>query len=293
MKIKPTLMMVKGSCVKLRLILVALITYLLVTNTALADFEQRTNTDIFSIGFGAKVYSGPYSGQDGYVEPFPLIHIQQGRFFLKDYTIGFHFYNHKRVSLALAGNYNREFLDVDEINDKNKRLYYGIEDRDPSTEVGFIGRFYSRVGLVEGTFFKDVSDTHDGTRASLRISRPIPDTGKWTMVPSFYVNYYSEKFNNYYYGVTQKENDNGEEIALADGTNEIAVGEFGEKIRSTYSTGNTGHVGFALDMKYSFTQSIKAVGNIAIEKFAGEVETSPLTEDKQLITAVIGLAYEF
>ena len=282
--------MVKQSSVVTRL-MVILIGYFLAPSAALADFEQRENVDIFSIGVGAKVYSGPYSGQDGYVEPLPLLNIEQGRFFVKGYTVGYHFYNHKRVSLALAGSYNREFLDVDDINDKNKTLYYGIEDRDSATEFGFIGRFYSRVGLVEGTFFKDVSDTHDGTRSSLSISRPIPDTGKWTMVPSFYVNYYSEKFNNYYYGVSQEENDRGEAIAVDQAI--IVDGEFSEKIRPTYIPGNSGHVGFALDMKYSFSKNLKAIGNIAIEKFAGEVETSPLTEDKQLVTAVIGLAYEF
>jgi len=280
--------MVKDVCVKLRLVIATLITCLAASNSAFADFEQKTNKDIFSIGFGAKVFSGPYSGQDSYVEPIPAINIEQGRFFLKGLTVGYHFYNHKRVSLALAASYNREFLDVDEINNKNEKLYFGIEDRDPATEVGFIGRFYSRVGIVEGTFFKDVSDTHDGTRASLRISRPIPGSGKWTMVPSFYINYYSEKFNNYYYGVSEEENNNAI-IELPDDTNEDDYRRF----RPTYQTGNSGHVGFAMDMKYSFTQNIKAVGNISIEKFAGEVETSPLIEDKELITAVIGLAYEF
>jgi len=291
MKIKSNLTIVKGVCVKFRLILAIFITCLTASNIALADFEQSKSQDIVSLGFGVKVNSAPYKGQDAYSDPIPLINIQQGRFFFKGATVGYHFYNHKRVSLALAASYNSEFLDVDEINDKNEQLYYGIEDRDPATEVGFVGRFYSRVGIVEGTFFKDVSDTHDGTRASLRISRPIPETGKWTVVPSFYVNYYSEKFNNYYYGVTQEENDNGEQIAVDKG--EIIDGEFSRRIRPTYDTGNTGHVGFSMDIKYSFTQNIKGVGNISIEKFAGEVETSPLTEDKELITAVIGFAYEF
>jgi outer membrane scaffolding protein for murein synthesis (MipA/OmpV family) len=287
-------MMVKGNCVKLRLILVTLITYILTTNTAVADFEQRANTNIFSIGFGAKAYSAPYSGQNGYVEPFPLIQIELNGFFLKDYTVGYRFYNHKRVSLALAANYGREFLEVDEINSKNEILYYGIEDKDSATEVGFVAQFFSRVGLVEGTYFKDVTNTHDGSRASLKISRSIPDTGKWEVVPSFYVNYFSEKFNNYYYGVSQEENDIGEEIALnLPSGAPIRAEEFSEKIRPTYIPGNSGHVGFALDMKYAFTDHVKAIINIAIEKFAGEVETSPLIEDKQLMTAVIGLAYEF
>lgn len=291
MKIRPTFLMVDGYYDKICVILLTLLACLSFSNNAFADFEQRSNEDIALIGFGAKFYSGPYAGQDGYVEAYPTIDIELGRFFLKGLTTGYHFYNHKRVSLALAASYNREFLDVDEINDKNKKLYYGIESRDPSTEIGFVGRFYSRVGLVEGTFFKDISDTHDGTRASLKISRPIPDTGNWTMVPSFFVNYYSEKFNNYYYGVTQEENDIGEEIAVSEAL--VVDGEFSDKIRATYRTGNSGHVGFALDMKYAFSQHFKGIGNITIEKFSGEVETSPLTEDKQLVTAVIGFAYEF
>ncbi len=285
--------MVKYIPVKLRLVLATVIGYLLTTSSAFADFEQDTNKDIVSVGAGIKVYSAPYGGQNGYTEPFPTIEIELNRFFVKGLMAGYRFYDHKRVSLGVAANYGREFLDLNDINDKNQKLYYGIEERDAAVEIGFVGRFYSRVGLVEGTFFKDISDTHDGTRSSLKISRPIPDTGNWTLVPSFYVNYYSEKFNNYYYGVSKAENEAG--LAIAVSKSEIVDDpfEFSRLIRPTYSPGNSGHVGFDLDIKYAFTENVKLIANIAIEKFAGEIETSPLTEDNELITTVIGLAYEF
>ena len=125
MKVTPLLAMVKSIAVKLRLTLTALISFILATNSALADFEQRTNKNIVSLGVGAKISSAPYSGQDPYTDPIPLINIEYGRFFFKGATAGFHFYNHKRVSLALAASYRSEFLDVDDINKKNEQLYYG------------------------------------------------------------------------------------------------------------------------------------------------------------------------
>jgi len=270
-------------------VIMAFLGGLLASSVTFADFEQASNENIVSIGVGAKFYSAPYKGQDAYSEPYPILDIQLNRFFIKDLTVGYHFYNHKRVSLALAANYGRVFLDVDDINTKNSQMFLGLENRDAAVEVGFVGRFYSRVGLVEGTFYHDVSDTYDGTHSSLKISRPIPDTGNWTVVPSFYVNYYSEKYNSYYYGVSEKDNDRG--VALITGTT-VSESDFRE-FRPEYEPGNSGHVGFDLDIKYAFTNNLKVVANIAIEKFSGEVETSKLTEDKELITSVIGLAYEF
>jgi len=269
-------------------VLIVSLASLLSSNVTFADFEQASNENIVSIGAGAKFYSAPYLGQNAYSEPYPILNIQLNRFFIKDLTIGYHFYNHKRVSLALAANYGRVFLDVDDINTKNTQMFLGIENRDAAVEVGFVGRFYSRVGLVEGTFFHDVSDTYDGTHSSLKISRPIPDTGNWTLVPSFYVNYYSEKYNSYYYGVSEKDNTE----AFKNLPTGVSEDDF-KAFRPAFDPGNSGHVGVDLDIKYAFTDHFKLVGNISIEKFSGEVETSKLTEDKELITSVIGLAYEF
>jgi len=250
--------------------------------------------DHFSIGAGAAYNSSPFLGYNGFATPMPFFDIRYGNFFAKNNhdepVIGFELFRHKRIMLAVAATRGRTFLDLDEINKKNEILYLGLEDRDQAVEAGLIFHFYSRVGLFEATAFHDMTSTYGGTRSSLSISRPFPETGNWEIVPRFFIKHYSEKFNNYYYGVTVEDNNNAEDDVIASGS---TLADYIRITRPAYDAGNSGHVGVDLDIKYNFTESLSAVGYIAIEKFSGSVETSPLIEDKELVTTSLGLQYNF
>ena len=250
--------------------------------------------DHFSIGAGAAYNSSPFEGYNGFATPMPFFDIRYGNFFAKNNhdepVVGFELFRHKRIMLAAAATRGRTFLDLDEINSNKDFLYYGMEDRDQALEAGLIFHFYSRVGLFEATAFHDISSAYGGTRSSLSISRPFPETGNWEIVPRFFIKYYSEKFNDYYYGVTEAENDAAVIIHEANG---LDGDDYRDRIRPRYEAGNSGHVGVDLDIKYNFTESLTAVVYIAIEKFSGSVETSSLIEDKELVTTSLGLQYNF
>jgi len=255
--------------------------------------------DHFSIGALVVHNSAAYDGNNGFVLPMPAIDIRFGRLFIYNQhdepTIGWELFRHKRITLSIAATRGRTFLDLDDINNDKKFLYYGLENRNQATEAGLIFQFYSRVGLFEAKTFHDMVSAYGGTRSSLSIERPFPDTGNWSIIPRFYVKHYSEKFNGYYYGITQSETDAGADIATAEGIgdgNAILASEY-TKLRPTYTPGNSGHVGVDLSVVYSFTENVKAIGYLGIEKFSGEVETSRLTEDTELITSSIGLRYDF
>ena len=252
-----------------------------------------TVEDHFSIGAGAVHNTAPYEGYNGFTTPMPFFDIQYGRFFANNQhdepVIGWELFRHKRVIFALAATKGRIFLDTDEINDDRKNLYLGLEDRDEAIEVGIIAQFYSRVGLVEGTVYHDVISAYGGTRSSLSLSRPFPETGNWVITPRVFIKHYSEKFNNYYYGVSKDDTKKGVALANAIGISEADY----KKIRPSYTPGNSGHFGVDLSLEYNFSENIVGVGYIGIEKFSGEMETSPLIEDKELITSSLGLRYTF
>jgi len=250
--------------------------------------------DHVSIGVGGAYNSSAFEGYNGFALPMPFFDIRYGNLFAKNNhdepVIGFELFRHKRIMLATAVTRGRTFLDLDEINTNKDFLYYALEDRDQALEAGLIFHFYSRVGLFEATAFHDIASTYGGTRSSLSISRDFTDTGNWTIVPRFFIKHYSDKFNNYYYGVTEAENDAAVVIHEANG---FSGADYRNTIRPAYEAGTSGHVGVDLDLKYNFTESLVGVGYIAIEKFSGSVETSPLVEDKELITTSLGLQYNF
>lgn len=273
---------------------VCLCTLTALTNKALANMNEPAPEypNHLSIGPGFQYNSAAYHGQDGYSEFFPVFSFRWGSLFgynqHNEPTIGLNLFKHKRISLALAATRSRVFLDVSEINKEKDFLFWGIEDKDQAYEAGLIFKYFSRVGLLEIKAFHDVVDTYDGVRSSIAISRPFPDTGRWYIVPRMYIKHYSEKFNNYYYGVSEAEQEEGERIALAQ-----SRPNYGRDDRESYIAGNSGHWGIDIKFEYKFTESLLGTGYINIEKFSGPVETSPLTEDKELVLTALGIRYTF
>jgi outer membrane scaffolding protein for murein synthesis (MipA/OmpV family) len=257
-----------------------------------------------SIGPGITYASGTYDGLNGYYTALPTFSFQLGSLFgynnHDEPLIGLELFQHKRIMFGIAATSGRTYLDLDEINSDREFLYWGIdEDRKRAYELGFIFRYFTRVGLLEIKTFRDIVDTYSGVRSSISWSRPFPDTGNWTITPRAFAKHYGEKFNAYYYDVTEEEGLAARELI----ENNQVTGPNGERfdaddyehhsVRPTYSAGNSGHVGFDIQFEYDFTDSLKGVGYIMIEKFSGEIETSPLVEDKQLILGNIGFRYEF
>ena len=258
--------------------------------------------DHLSIGPGFAYGSAPFEGLSGYATPYPTFSFRWGHFFgynqHDEPTIGWELFQHKRIMLAIAASSGRTFLDVDDINDDKKFLYWGselgdpdypyIKNRDRAYEVGLIFRYFSRVGLFEAKSFHDVVSAYDGIRSTLSFSRPFPETGNWSIIPRLFVKHFSEKFNNYYYCVSIEETENADVIAVANGFTSYTV-----DVRPEYTPGNSAHWGADLTLEYKFNENFKATGYIGIEKFSGVIETSPLIEDKELTVTSLGLRYTF
>jgi outer membrane scaffolding protein for murein synthesis (MipA/OmpV family) len=252
--------------------------------------------DHFSIGAGASYSSAAFEGLNGYATPMPFFSFRWGNLFGYNQhdqpTIGWELFQHKRIILAVAATRGRTFLDISEINLDKDFLYWGLEDRDQAIEAGFLFRYFSHVGLFEAKVFHDVVSAYGGTRSTISISRPFPDTGNWSVVPRLFINHYSEKFNKYYFGITAEETEAALVIARAE-RNPTDAAIYASQTRPTYVPGNSAHYGVDLSLEYNFTESLKGIGYIGIETFTGPTETSALIEDKELVTTSLGIRYAF
>lgn len=249
-----------------------------------------------SIGGGFTFNSAQYRGSESFVDPVPLFDIQLGPIFAYNHHdepyVGLELFRHKRVMFAIAATQGRTELDLSNIRESQFSPYYlGIEDRDKSIEAGYIFNFYSRVGLLEIMTFRDVSNNHKGIRSFVGWSRPFPETGNWTITPRMFGKYYSEKYNRYYYGVSEEDMDRG--IDLAQSQIPGYTPERFEELRPQFESGNAGQFGIDLSVEYRFTNYLKAQGYLGWEQLAGQVTSSTLVADSEVWTANLGLVFTF
>lgn len=274
---------------------------------ALASFQSYSAEPVpervnkLTIGAGFTHNSVPFTAADSRTDPVPLFEIQLGPLFAynknDEPVIGLELFRHKRVMLALAGVYGSHALDTSKVDKDKEWVYYGIEDRDRATEVALIFHFYSKVGLVDIKVHRDVSNKYDDFRSSISWSRPFPETGNWTITPRMYGRYYSEGFNNYYYGVSSKDMARVEDIygstAIPVQGSSVNFNDYERLWRPSYEAGNGGQFGVDLNIEYNFNENVKALGYIGIEQLGGQVTSSVLVEDADIWKASLGLAYTF
>ena len=246
--------------------------------------EQRN-----SFGIGATYHSGIYYGQDGYVEPYPLIDAEFGDFFIKDKVIGWTGYRGENIEVALIASQNDFYLDVDEISEDSQEIYVGIENRDKAVEAGFLYTYFSPVGDITWEYYKDFSDAHGGMHNTLRLARPSGNPNRISFTPSIFVHYYSSAFNDYYYGVSGADNDRG--LAIVQQTRpDIDEVEFAA-FRPVFEGANSGHLGVDIWIKKAYTPNLIGVAYAAWEEVLGEVNNSSLVEDTARYTFRLGVEY--
>ncbi len=239
-----------------------------------------------AIGLGMVIANGIYEGQDNYVYPWPALNFDFNDFFGKEATVGYRAFKGERSSLSFAATVGHTFLDINDIDGPEQPLYAGISDRKAAIEAGLIFHYESHVGLVTIDYYRDVSGTHDAARGSIGISREIAETGPLSIVPGIFVNYYSAKYNRYYFEVTAAQNKRG---ADETGTTESAFNSF----RRIYKPDNSGHFGFDINVQYKLTPKVLLNGHLVFEELTGPWETSPLVEDKGFLTILLGASYRF
>jgi len=257
--------------------------------------QKSETANHFSIGAGASIASNLYKGLEDDIEPALLLDARFSIFFARrmssfdqNLTVGFDIFENESVALSVAASMGDRKLEVE-----NQQLHLGIEDRDAALEAGFVFRYYAPVGLFEANYFQDISNTHEGVHGQVKISNPLPGHGKLDIVPGFFFTYFGAKYNRYYYGVTREENQKGNDLWLDDdGNNKTTLEQF-EDFRPVHKAGNSIHVGVDVLLTYKLSEHINATAYIVAEDITGEVEGSPLVEDKAIVSALLGINYQF
>ncbi|CAM4275966.1 outer membrane protein OmpV [Vibrio neonatus] len=147
----------------------------------------------------------------------------------------------------------------------------GMKDRDISADLGLNADVHLGQGTLSGKFQQDVTGAYEGFQGDLTYYHPLA-FGSVDFVPYAGVHYYSEKFVNYYTGVSAAD-------ATAERHEYKGDGAFAYKVGYAMVIPVTEHVDITQSTGYSYLTS--------------DFADSPLIETQNQWSSTLGVNYTF
>ncbi|TRY30687.1 MipA/OmpV family protein [Aliiglaciecola sp. M165] len=235
----------------------------------LSTFSVQAQWSAGVIGIGQ---SNPYIGGDTGLNVFPIVAYEGEKLvwrgpFLDYYVVGTtRTETSVSVNLALAAN--------DFETDGDPALV-GIEDRDISLMAGFTFNQELWNGQFSATLQTEVTNEHQGQRATVGWSTAIAKDPrfKWRITAGVEVEYLSDKYADYYYGVSAREQQNSAFAA--------------------YDVGSVIQPQLTLGGYYSFNKNWRLIGNLGWQFLASDIKDSPIIDGDTVVDGFIGVTYSF
>lgn len=226
--------------------------------------------DGLTIGALASFSSHAYATDDK-VGAVPLVLYDNNYFYAQGSELGFYAHKDSENWFRVGASYESRHFEPDNATVPTLK---GLDSRKSSANIVLS---YIRITPMGGFEIKagmDMMDRSSGKTASLahRSLFKFADD-KLTIYPKFGINWYSDDYNQYYFGVSKQE-------SIKTGIN-------------TY-TAKSGYSPFvSVSGKYQFTNHVGVFANTKAEWLSSTQKDSPLTDNKVGIEANVGLTYTF
>jgi MipA family protein len=241
-----------------------------VSQASLGDeFSASTGTRPFTAGLGILYKDKPYRDYDSDEKTslVPVILYEGESFFVRGGSLGWKFVDSNGMEFAAVGEY---LADGYESSDSD--YLRGMDDRDPSFGVGAHVIWNPDALGFKMTAVTDVADNSDGSQIRGEIFYKYR-TGDWMFRPSAGFVWQSEDYNDYYYGVKSSEARSGRPAYSADDDINYRLG--------------------AVAIYQQKTSPWMFIGGLRYDILGDEIDDSPIVEDDNELTAVLGVAYTF
>lgn len=219
-----------------------------------------------SLGLGATVSSGFYLDYDDDPLPIPLITYQSGDLYVRATELGYIVFD-RGYKVSVIGNIGTAEFDPDDSN----RLA-ALDERDRALESGV--RF--SMGNFNIAALTDISATHDGQRVDANYAFALATgNSRWNVVPAAGVEWQSDDYSNYYYGVS------GAESARTGG----AV--------ATYDASDSWNAYIKADTTYQIDKHWSLVGSAKYTWLDDEISDSAMVDEDSYGQLTFGVKYAF
>lgn len=216
--------------------------------------------------FGVDAYA-----TDDKVGVVPLVLYDNDYFYAEGSELGFYAHKDDKNWFRVGASYEARHFEPD---DAKTTALKGLDERKPSANITLGYMHITHVGGFEVKAGADMMDRSGGQTISLahRSYFKLADD-KLIIYPKFGVNWYSEDYNQYYFGVSETES--------------AKTGIATYKTKSSYSPF------VSVSGKYQFSDHVGFFGNVKSEWLSGTQKKSPLVDDKMDIGLNAGLTYTF
>ncbi len=218
------------------------------------------------VGAAPYIQTQPYTNTDAFILPTPVIFMEYEIFYIRWSQIGVYFYGGDDwgLSLMLQPRPNG-------YKEKDSDTLSGMRTRKNSWEGGLSLAGKNDFGFAEIIYAHDILNSSNRSLIRTEIGTSIKKD-KWTFVPSFLLLWFSEGFNNYYYGVTEAE---------------------ATDTRASYHANAGLNAAVQTYINYQFTPKWSALLNARADYLNPTITDSPIVSDKYIFSGMLSLLYTF
>lgn len=247
--------------------LLLLITIILYPTGASAE-EKQGGYDL-GLGAGVKVSTSEYKGEETTISPIPIVNFESEYVFVHGLTAGAYIYADETSNLLVTVSYLAHNYDASE-NDEHamKRL----KDRYSTMMLGAAYELHGSWGTADISLAADVLDTNNGFTADASYAYPFK-AAFLKIKPFIGVEWTSERYNDYYYGVSASE-------SRKSGLMEYEA-----------EGGFSPYVGVGL--KVDLTNNLEMGLNTKIKQLSDEITDSSMVDRDVNYSCALGFSYSF
>jgi len=242
----------------------------LLLNIAIAEDKVKDEKQKVTIGLGAYMQTQPYKGVDSIIMPSPVIFFDNSLFYIRWSRAGIYFYGDKSEDYSWGFSITAQPRPFGYKSSDSKYLK-GMQERETTIEGGLAFSALYKDSYIEMMLLTDILDRYDSWLFKTEIGDKYT-IKKFSFYPSIIVSYQSDKFVDYYYGVTSDE---------------------ATKQREEFTPNGGLQIGMQTYIKYPLTDSLATLINLRMDMIPYSAFNSPIIEDKVIYSGLASLIYTF
>lgn len=235
---------------------------------------EGIRTGTVGLGMGWRWGDSPYRGiqdigsivNDNEYDLMPFYYYEGKYLFARGSTAGVHLLDRNGFRLDAILDYRFDRLEADK-----RDFFRTVEDREQSLDGGLEAGYAGDWGEVSLSWVTDTIDKHNGEELDFSY-RYTWNSGKWTFSPFASYLYQDSDLVSYYYGVSD-----------AESREDLPV----------YSPGSTTFWRAGFNASYAWSKRMRVFANFSYDRLGDEVVDSPLVDEDDIHSAMVGFAYGF
>ena len=222
-----------------------------------------------SAGLGVHVWDGGYRDTDPQVWPVPAMNVETEHFYFKGFEAGGFLVKTDAHRLMLGVSYMGLGFDAGDSDDAQMKR---LDDRDEAFFANVTYAWRSQIGQITASIGADISGKSEGFMSDVSWMKRFEVAG-FGITPQAGVLFTSEKFNDYYYGISHAES---ERSGLAAYNADAGVSPY-----------------FRLIGDYRLTDNISVYAEGTVRMLSDEIKDSPMVDGSAAYGFGAGVSYHF